>query len=90
MMRFFAVVCCCLLVVAVVGCTSAVQQTKTATAPDDEPYRFEKDGQVPPPDEAAMRREVDRVDVFEETPVAETLLTAKSQTSRLRKIRICG
>ncbi len=56
---------------AFTGCAATQEKPTAATAPDDEPYRFESEGQVPPPEEGAMRREADRVDVFEETPVAE-------------------
>jgi cell division septation protein DedD len=67
-MRFFSLICCCVLIA---GCASTAEKPTAATAPDDQPYRFESEGQVPPPDAGAMRNEVDRVDVFEETPVAE-------------------
>jgi hypothetical protein len=74
-MRLCFFVCCCVLValaaIAFTGCASTAQKQTAATAPDDKPYRFESEGQVPPPAPEAIRRDVDRVDVFEETPVAE-------------------
>jgi hypothetical protein len=73
-MRFllYAFTCASIVfAIAAAGCTSTTPKKTAATAPDDKPYRFESEGQVPPPGPDAMRREVDRVDVFEETPVAE-------------------
>ena len=58
--------------VAAVGCSQSADKKPAARAADDTPYRFESEGQVPPP--TSMPRDVDRVDVFEETPVAEGAL----------------
>jgi cell division septation protein DedD len=57
--------------VLITGCASTAEKQTAATAPDDKPYRLESEGQVPPPAPEAIRKDVDRVDVFEETPVAE-------------------
>ena len=64
-----------IVAVMTVGCTAATQ--RPTTAPDDKPYRFESDGQVPPPNVASMRAEVDRVDVFEEAPVESGALVVE-------------
>ncbi len=53
----------------VLGCSEAVRSVDTA--PDREPYQFESEGQVPPPDPVSQPRELDRVDVFEESAVSE-------------------
>lgn len=55
---------------AMTGCATTTKE-QAARAADDKPYRFESEGQVPPPKSTAIAREVDRVDVFEETPVEE-------------------
>ena len=54
------------------GCATTTKQQATRAA-DDKPYRLESEGQVPPPKSTAIRKEVDRVDVFEETPVEESV-----------------
>jgi len=64
--------------VVLAGCTAGTSQQTTATAPDDKPYRFESEGQTPPPPPESMRQEVDRVDVFEETPVTEGAFVVES------------
>lgn len=57
------------------GCT---RPGLTRAPAESEPYRFESEGQVPPPDESAVRREVDRVDVFEETAVSDSSLAVQN------------
>ena len=64
--------------VATAGCAQSPGKRTMASAPDDEPYRFESEGQVPPPTPGSMRKQVDRVDVFEETPVAEGAIVFES------------
>ena len=50
----------------------AGQRPAVNTAPDQaRPYEFESEGQVAPEDESATRREIDHVDVFQESPVQE-------------------
>ena len=53
-----------------VGCTA--HQTAQVTRPvDSTPYRLESEGRVPLPGPDAIRREVDRVDSFEDLEVVE-------------------
>jgi hypothetical protein len=70
----------CLIVLSAItfGCTSGTSTQTPTTAPDDKPYQFESEGQVPPPDPGSIRRDVDRVDVFEETPVSESEVPVES------------
>lgn len=58
-------------VIVLAGCSQATQKTSVTTAPDDKPYQFESEGQAPPPTAGETRREVDHIDVFEETPVTK-------------------
>ena len=77
--RELAVIVICVVVGlnAFVGCAPrADMQVPTAGA--DEPYQFESEGQVTPPDLSTIRKEVDRVDVFEEIPVSEDTMTVQS------------
>jgi hypothetical protein len=61
-----------LVVVAVLtmGCASNPPAPGSRPVSDDEPYRLESEGQAEL-DESIIRREVDRVDEFEETAVSE-------------------
>ncbi|UCH82655.1 MAG: SPOR domain-containing protein [Candidatus Latescibacterota bacterium] len=68
---FRTVVCAMgLCVVVIMGCTSAKKDPPAAKA-DTEPYRLESEGDVPPLPESQVRKEVDRVDTFEEMPVTD-------------------
>ena len=53
----------------VAGCTQQTSQAPPPTDPDREAYRLEQEGQVPPLDKSDIRKEVDKVDTFEEMPV---------------------
>ncbi len=66
-----AVLVCAIGVSAVVtGCTAA-KKDQPAAKTDAEVYRLESEGEAPPLPESQVRKEVDRVDTFEEMPVAD-------------------
>jgi len=68
-MNRFILATVALLAALVVGCTQQSRYTSVPTDPDNRPYRLEDEGQVPPLDRSQVRKEVDRIDVFEEMPV---------------------
>ena len=68
-------VCCAFFGLGLGACAKSIR-TQSPTDTDREPYRFESEGQAPLP--AAMPREVDRVDIFEETPVSDSALAVES------------
>ncbi len=57
-------------VLAMSGCTSRPPGGASATA-DKGPYRLESEGKVPPLGPTAIRRQIDRVDTFEDLEVVE-------------------
>jgi hypothetical protein len=82
-MRYYSVIvvlCLCAVIAAsaLAGCSRAVGPQTVTRAPDDEPYRLESEGQVPPPGLSSVRQEVDRIDVFEETPVTEGVVAVET------------
>lgn len=55
----------------VTGCATAKKEQPVPKA-DPEAYRLESEGEVPPLPQSEVRKEVDRVDTFEEMPVSDT------------------
>lgn len=62
-----------MLVVAALSAGGCAKRpaVRSAEPVDDKPYRLESEGQVPPFGPDAVRREVDRVDTFEDLEVVE-------------------
>ncbi|MEJ2722051.1 MAG: SPOR domain-containing protein [bacterium] len=56
--------------VIVSGCATAAKAPPAAKS-DPEEYRLESEGEVPPLPQSQVRKEVDRVDTFEEMPVTD-------------------
>jgi cell division septation protein DedD len=67
--RFCVAIAAATCVVAA-GCT-AVKKTPPAAKKSTEPYRVEKEGNIPPLMPREVRKEADRVDSYEDLPVTE-------------------
>ncbi|UCG51100.1 MAG: SPOR domain-containing protein [Candidatus Latescibacterota bacterium] len=59
------------------GCTSA-RKHQPARDRSAKPYKLESEGTIPPLPESQVRKEVDRVDTFEEMPVGEEAISVEN------------
>ncbi|MBP2681501.1 MAG: Sporulation related domain [Candidatus Krumholzibacteriota bacterium] len=74
--QFFIVVLTTLCL-ASIGCTAAQKKAPAATK-STEPYRVEKEGQIPPVAPADVRKEADKEESYEEMPVTDDTVEAET------------